>query len=209
MYCPPKGHILESIAAQKLSWKHVFGEWIDNALDASATTINIVVDGKSYISVNDNGHGCSNPLVMAIPGDRMAKRSTKLGRYGIGGKDSGLWVGGVDSLYSIRTVHDRSVGSLQVNWRLYSDKWDIPDPAFCSAELGELGTRITVSPVRKKFPEGQALTQLLSDLGYTYSPALKKGAQISFQIGHKKAPALLVRWHLPPHAGGRDGGYSH
>ena len=72
--------IIEVLAAQKSSWRLALGELINNALDARATTITIVVNKGRYVSITDNGAGCPNPIHMVVPGDRISGEATKLGR---------------------------------------------------------------------------------------------------------------------------------
>jgi DNA gyrase/topoisomerase IV subunit B len=52
--CPPEPGLLIALAAQRLRWITVFGEWLDNCLDANANHIEIVIE-KDHLSVRDNG----------------------------------------------------------------------------------------------------------------------------------------------------------
>jgi DNA gyrase/topoisomerase IV subunit B len=64
IYSPPTGHVLESMASQRIGWREALCEAIDNSLDAGATSIAVAIDGKKFISISDNGSGCAEPQAM-------------------------------------------------------------------------------------------------------------------------------------------------
>lgn len=197
----PKTDMLNAVANQPLEWKVALGELVDNALDADAKTIAISFDGgpKKSFSIDDNGVGCEHVEAIATLGDHRDHKTTKLGRYGVGATDSILWIGGVHSTVAIRSVCDGKRHSLRVDWdNLKASNWQGADPSIDAPSSGETGTRISVTPVVKTIPHGQAWDRLLEEIGYLYSPALKQGAQITVKGPKQGArPMPVNRWSLP------------
>jgi len=196
MDCTPKSDYLRALCAQSLNFKTMLGELIDNSLDAGAMTIEIEFR-KDAFSIRDNGDGCANLGSLFTLGDHRHHRSTRLGRYGIGAKDALLSLGGEDSSVTVVSVHGRDIREVTVRWaEMARNNWHAPDPTKERAEVGERGTSLLVKPCPRQ-PLGAArISNLRSDLGYMYSPAIKDGAQISIAIGGSK-PEPLVRWKLP------------
>lgn len=200
---PPKGSLLNAYANAALKWWIVFGEWIDNSFDAQASTISIEFS-KDALVIVDDGVGCDDPAVMVQLGERIKHASTMLGRYGIGAKDAALWVGGVNSNVDVFSVCGGVHRSLRVNWTDYAEtEWDLDDNVERPLRPGEkTGTEIHISPLARRPPHGQDWRELLSELGYVYSPALKQGHQIKFKAPTRGARwEPLVSWELPKFEG--------
>jgi hypothetical protein len=200
IYLPPDGALLNAIANGRLTWDTVFGEWIDNAFDAGARTISFEF-GKESIRIIDDGRGCENLTDMVRLGAHTKRSSTRLGRYGIGGKDAALWVGGLNSTIDIRSVYAGRLRTLSVNWQeMGQNNWEVESPSEQDAGLLQAGTEIRISPTKNP-PHGQAWKDLLTQLGYLYAPALKLGWQIKFKRSPKAQWEPLVRWELPKFLG--------
>lgn len=196
----PESSLVHSVAHQSLKWKDALGEWIDNALGAHATTINIAFSGKSVV-VRDNGSGCATPMAIARLGSRAEHGG--IGRFGIGAKDAALWVGGIKSTFTIESIHGGTRRKLIVPWeRLEAVGWrGLERSRYYSeaiAAVGERGTTIAVEPSAHATPSGVAWAKLLEDIGYFWSPALKNGAQITLTRGKGAKPQIVKRWELPP-----------
>jgi hypothetical protein len=196
---PPKASVLQSFENANLKWWIALGEWIDNCLDARASTIAFEFT-KHALLIVDDGIGCLDPGVMVQLGEHVKHSSTQLGRYGIGGKDAALWVGGVNSSIDIRTAHDGVMRSLLVKWLEYAnDDWSFEEAVERPLAPNESsGTSIAISPRVRHPPRGQPWQELVTELGYVFAPALKQGHQIKFKgpsTGGRWAP--LVRWELP------------
>ncbi len=203
-HCPPDGRLLEGMASQQMPWKLILSEWIDNSLgntaDISLAEVSITIGavGKPVV-IKDNGAGCEDPTVMVklAAHDKRFRHSNS--RYGIGGKDSALVLGGVDSKVLIETVHKAKKRTLLCEWLEYKKNWDLPYPMVEPARPGEIGTKITVLNCRKKAPHGKDWDNLLSELGYQYSSAIKNGARIAIHgPGRQAEHCYLKRWELPP-----------
>lgn len=201
--CRPKVELLKALAASRLDVETALGEWIDNALDAGATSIAVVASpSESYVSIADNGAGCPTLENFAILGDHSAHKTTRLGRYGIGSKDAALWLGGEKSTLAIVSTHGAKRRRLTVNWEsMARDGWRIDQPEIFDAAPSDRGTQLEVTPIVRKLPSGADWTALLQRLGFTYSPALKRGAQITMHLAVKRkasAPTPIPRWEMPP-----------
>jgi hypothetical protein len=88
----PSPHYLGAVRHQGLSWFQCLAELCDNAYDADASAVWITL-GRNFVQVEDNGHGCPDPVTMLTLGDRLEQESTILGRYGCGLKDSAISLG--------------------------------------------------------------------------------------------------------------------
>lgn len=194
----PESHLLYSVASQNLLWKDALGEWIDNAFDANAATVAIEF-GKDYLTVSDNGSGTADLEAFATLGSSRRHSTTKLGRYGIGSKDGALWAGGVESSLNVTSVHGRQCRMLVIRWMdMAKDSWR-HDPVLSRPSTpGEVGTVITVSPIVRNIPHGAEWDDLVTEIGYLYSPAIKRGRQITMRAKKKGAtPTPVPRWAMP------------
>jgi len=207
----PSTHLIQSLATQSLTYSKALCEMIDNSLDAGATTVTIEFgkprkDGAQHILVSDNGEGCKSlvPLVRFGSHEPHDKKRNILGRYGIGAKDAMLWLGGVDSCASVKSVHGGVVRRLNLRWAdlCKSSSWtvkasDILRPDKPSAP-GDIGTHVMVKPVIRRVPEGKEWDKLLELLGYIYTPAINDGKQIVLVNGRRgQLPTPLTQWHRP------------
>lgn len=204
----PHGNLLKSIAEQNLHWKEVLGEVIDNSFDAGATSVEVVFgsikNGRHQsVSVIDNGSGCSNVLAMLTLGGREQHKTTRLGRFGVGLKDFLLWCGGVEASVSITSVHGKRKRHVGICWSdvIARNDWDLGEDAVSEAAVGpgaRGGTTVTVRPVKRSLPSGKDWDSLLDTVGYTFSPAIRAGCQISFKRdGKDSVPVPVRRWELP------------
>jgi hypothetical protein len=195
-FLPPDGALLNSLANANHTWWIVLAEWIDNAFDANAKTISIEF-AKNLLRLVDDGDGCADPTDMIRLGAHSKHASTGLGRYGIGGKEAALWVGGINSIVDISTIKGGHRRTLSLPWAEYQQKWEIEEPSDYQAKPGEIGTEITVTPTKKP-PSGNDWKNLLERLGYLYSAALKQGRQIKFKRSTKGSEwEPLLGWRFP------------
>lgn len=203
---PPDGSVLFAICASGLKWKDALGELIDNALDAGATRVSIEFGPprshgtSAYMVVSDDGIGCNDPIAMIQLGKREQKKTTKLGRYGIGAKDAMLWIGGQTSDVHVDTVFGPKLKTLRVVWRDYAKAWRVPARALVESDAtpGVCGTRVTVTPVARRVPEGADWRALVAELSYVYSPAIKSGKQIVVRSKVRGSEPELLRRYEPP-----------
>lgn len=187
----PETEILYALRSQSLSYKAILGELIDNSFDAGATRVRIEIDGHDLI-VEDDGNGCADLVSMITLGKHIKQSGTKLGRYGVGLKDAALWLGGPTR---IRSVHGGTARTLHIDWDHLKD-WTVPDPIEMPAGASERGTRIIFQKISHRFPDGERFAELVSDLSYTFTPALKSGRQIVF-VGKNRKTTTAQRFELP------------
>lgn len=200
--CVPSTHMIRAWAEQNLGFKKAFAELIDNALDAGATRVTIEFRGSAKsrtMSVVDDGRGAPDILAMVRLGAHQEHPGTRSGRYGVGGKDAVLWVGGAESALSIKTVHGQKLARLQIDWRelLRLGEWRFEDPTSATASVEDgRGTTIVVERVARQMPAGADWQNILSELGYIFAPALKRGVQISIGRDGKQAQPIQ-KWQPP------------
>lgn len=198
--CTPSTMFLLAQSSQNISYRLAVAEWIDNALDAGATAIDIVYKpGKSgsFVSVTDNGDGAPDFTCFAKLGDHRSKGG--IGMHGVGFKDACLKHGGARSSVEITTVHEGVLRNTTVDWGKMIDdnRWSFPRGSERPARTGERGTSLVVSPL-EGLPQGKQWTKMLDDLGYLYSPAIKRGRTITVhRLGKGSEPVPLARWKLP------------
>jgi len=211
----PTAHVLNSIANDNLSWKLAIGELIDNAIDAEAKQITIVVGPNrrsgipEFFSVKDDGKGCEDITSMVQIGRHDAHDASIMGRFGIGAKNAMLWIGGTESRSRIVTHRKGRKQKLDLPWKQFGEsRWHI-DPNWTfqgPSEPDDRGTSIRISPIRRQFPSGSALASLIDDLSYIYSPALFREFQIQICPPSKRLrgkasvpsdPIVLQPWKSP------------
>jgi len=188
-----QGTILAARMKQN-SWVSILGELIDNAFDVNSNRIDIAIDGRT-MSVTDNGNGCDDLEKMLTLGRHSRTATTRLGRYGVGFKDAAWWVGGPTW---ISTVSDRQVRHSILNWDAMTT-WSAPRPLVSSAQPGEIGTTIKFTEMSRdrRFPDGQRLADMLAEIAFIYTPAIKQGRQIWFRKRGDREAKLLKRFELP------------
>lgn len=195
MKITPSPYLLESVRSSNLGWKLALGELIDNAIDASATSVVILAEANRLV-ITDDGTGCSDIEAMFRLGDHRPHQKRGLGRYGIGLKDAALWLWGETRVVS---VHGGRSYSAIVDWGklLRSPEWEVGDPVVAIARNEMPGTRLVFSRTEKRFPSGKELEALVSDLGFVFSPGLKSGVRITIRRD-KSQPMQCVRTEAPP-----------
>lgn len=170
-------------------WISTLGELIDNSFDSGATTVEIDVVGRA-VTVTDNGNGCGDFRAMLTMGKHWKQKTTRLGRWGVGLKDAAWMVGGPTRISSVKDGIKRT---LTVNWDLLSE-WKLPKPF--EEPTTERGTKISFLRIDRRMPDGKAFEDLVSEIGFIYTPAIKSGRQIVIRRG-KSAPIVVGRFLLP------------
>lgn len=93
--CAPDTHMLVSLRQNTsfTAWK-ALAEIIDNSFDSGATRVEVERVGTDTLIVTDNGRGCSDVSHMLRLGAhfRSVAGGMSLGRYGIGLKESSVWL---------------------------------------------------------------------------------------------------------------------
>jgi len=197
--CTPDANLINALCNENHTCKTCISEWIDNALDAGATRVLIDVS-KDRVIITDNGHGAVDMAAFATLGSHKHHRGTRLGRYGIG-KAVAIWVGGDKSTMSVSSTHGGVTRSITVDWaHMAANNWQIESPTEREAGDSDIGTSIYIRPIVRKFPTGKQWDDLVSEIGYLYSKAIKRGGvQIAFKSPRTKGKEIpVLRWELPP-----------
>jgi hypothetical protein len=195
---PPPSYLLGA-AAQNLGWTKALGELIDNAIDHNATKVDIVegpLENKRYawLEIRDNGSGCPDPVVIPTHGERGERTGAGLGRYGIGGPEAIMDIGGLESTVDVASVFEGVIRHVRLPWRelLNSQDWTLPNASWEGGPSSAKGTIIHIGPVRRTpIPK-----HVRAQLGYIFAPYLKGGGQILFH--RDRQLTSLERWELPP-----------
>ncbi len=179
VHLPPAPHLLASLANANLPWWKALAELVDNSLDAGATRVVIDITNR-VLTVSDDGSGCEDITSVFKLGDHKRRKTSKLGRYGIGAKDA--WLSCADTMEVI-TCCGKHESAMKVNYNEWmQNNWNVPDPEVreCS---GPSGTIIKL-PLRhgKKQPNEDAF----QSLAFVFTPAIAHGIQIVRSINGKK-----------------------
>lgn len=199
---------MRSAALASGKWETMLAELIDNAFDAGAMNVRIVVEAGSprgkdtehgKISVVDDGDGCADVRVLASIGLREQHDRETSGRYGVGLKDASLWIGKDASSVEFSSVRDGKRRWLVVDWDLISksNTWKIPSDAMGEEDAfpGERGTTVTLCRIGRKI-NFDSLATRVETFGYWYFSALSRGRTLSMQFGNRP-PVACVPWQLP------------
>lgn len=189
--------LAESKARQSMHVDTALTELIDNALDADARNVRIEIKGRERLSVIDDGVGLPDVTALInFAGGHIEHATTRSGQYGIGFKDAALWLGGVDSSVTVKTLHGDRFTDATIEWALLRKTSRCMSLHTCAAGADDAqGTRLHIQPLRARIELSERRTALLDDLGYLYSPALKSGRTITLSYNGKDH--IIRRWELP------------
>lgn len=167
----PQVDLILSLRNSNMGWKRVFGELIDNALDAGANQVKVAAR-KGIFRIQDDGNGCGDFERMLTMGRHHKTGTTKLGRYGIGLKDAMFWAG--DRIHIVTTTCEKRsevrIDALEI---IESREWKVSGQETIGA-FDESGTLIELE-TDKRFRQ---IDDLIGELEFTFAPALSAGRQI-------------------------------
>lgn len=131
VHLPPAPHLLASLANANLPWWKALAELVDNSLDAGATRVVIDITNR-VLTVADDGSGCEDITSVFKLGDHRRRKTSKLGRYGIGAKDA--WLSCADTM-EVVTCCGKQEASMKVNYNEWmQNNWNVPDPEVIEYE---------------------------------------------------------------------------
>ena len=185
--------LLLSLRQNNLTWNNALCELVDNSFDANAARVEINFSKSKTLEIIDDGSGCDDLLRMLTLGDHYRKRSTKLGRFGVGLKEAACWLWGDCRIDTVsRGIRRRC----QIDWAnmVKKDNPNVADPIESEAKEGETGTHIRFRKYQKTNPD---YDNLCRELGYIFWPALKSGRQIVTSTTRRK-PRIVSAWEMPP-----------
>lgn len=192
MDIPPHPNLLRALRAERFDCAILAGEAIDNAFDANASKVAVIIDDDAVI-FSDDGVGISRDRIksIAVLGEHGEMSTTQLGRFGVGVKYQAFNAG---DLLEIDSISRDGRVRLQIDWAeiMLTAKWQIEDAQWTPVLAGTpTGTRLEVSVLRnaKRFN----LDDLRHRLAEMFYPALAEGRQISINgvaLIKPKDPAL-------------------
>lgn len=211
MIIRPKTSMIRSVANTSMSWKVALTELIDNSLDAGARTVDVSIvstgKAKRMLRVADDGCGSAvlEPFFQLGAHEEHSSVGRGSGTYGVGGTEAALWVGGTNSIFAVDTTHKCTKRLSSLNWMsmFKDDEWIMDDPSVRAMPVGTpSGTTITINPIERQIPSGEAWDRLVSELSIIYSPAIRnRGVQIKIRRHSQSAPTVLQPFALPEFEG--------
>lgn len=179
---------------KKPTWELIIGELVDNAIDASATTIDILLDNDMFL-IKDNGVGCNDLTLILAMGSRRNHVSTSIGRYGVGAK-SAIVGAGMKSVVS--SVCRGFLSTTRVSWLDAK-----PGPGGSIETNNEIlvqetsmpqGTKIVVRDLKRR-PNRRTIDAIREFLSITYRVGLLKG--ISITLTHRGRKEKIKPFDVP------------
>lgn len=173
----PDAHVIESIRRTNITYAEGLSELIDNSLDAGASSISIEYS-PTKLTVSDNGGGCDDLEAMLTLGKHRPGKNTKLGRYGVGLKNTGI---GLGDLLEVESRKDGTKRLVTIDWSIFTE-WKAEQAEASTPKPN--GTEITISRLIKgRMP----VEKVAEQLSFTFTPALRAGKKISL-VGVKLEP---------------------
>lgn len=184
---------LESDRHTNLGWKDALGELIDNSFDAGALRVEVIFGSKS-VDVIDDGRGCGDITGMLTKGRHTAHPTTRLGRYGVGLKDTATWLWGC---LKIQSIHRGKKYLAVVDWDslVKQTTFTAPAPLVKDATGEPAGMRLTFTRTQRKKP---SIPGLAAELSKVFMPALIGGRQIAIRNSPTTSPTVCQPFKLPP-----------
>lgn len=193
----PSLHSLEGMKFQRLKWHDAIAELVDNSLDAGATEITIDVRNRHLIVI-DNGCGITDVVKAATVGGREDHTSTQSGRYGVGLKDTWLYLSNRLRIVSRTKATESRIAFDTKKFVQIDGRWMGPDPHVTPNNTGKTGTTIDIGPWYDEDPRRKPPSEeCFQSLQKTFTPAVESGAcRIDVYIDGKK-PVPLKPVKLP------------
>lgn len=177
----PHVNLLKSLRGERINYVLLVGEGIDNAFDAGANSINVVID-ENAISFQDDGVGITRDRIASVfsLGGHVSMSTTQLGRFGVGIKNQAVSAG---NIFKVVSASKDGRVKVSVDWRsiLRTGTWTIDDPRWTPIVVGSpTGTMITIADLRfAKPPNGGWPSKIIADAAQRFYPAIAEGKRIS------------------------------
>lgn len=172
----PGTEIINAIRAEKSPFWAWAGEVIDNAFDASATDIWLIMN-SAVLCASDNGHGIRKGQEHALVkiAEHLKLAGTQLGRYGVGLKYKAIQHGDV---LDVKSVSRDGKMTRTVNWSqiLKSGSWAVMCPKWSDTKEHS-GTRIAIEKLLRH-PSKSDIARTKVEIQRRYYPALEKKNKI-------------------------------
>ena len=168
-----------SLRHQELKLEVGLKELVDNAYDASGQLVRVLFNRRvNSITVEDNGAGCDDPIMMLTYGLRLEHPTSTLGQFAAGLKDTAIALAKAIRITTRRAGQERIVFC---HWPSLEGRkeWAIKKPIVRAATAPD-GTIIELLQLHKPIPTGEKFQRILESLAEDYYPALQAGAEIQW-----------------------------
>lgn len=170
-------------AANGLTLEVCLTELIDNALDAGARRVRVVIEPNKLLRISDDGSGIPDINALVRFGGHVPHAMTRSGAYGVGHKDAALSLGGVDSTVHVTTTTSDLITKAVIEWVRLRTEPTCLRGSKAPASGERTGTTIEIAPIRKLIRKGAPMEKVLDSLSYVYSTALRAGAALRVSVG--------------------------
>lgn len=171
--------IIRIFQAERLSWKAMMAEWLDNSFGAGATKVKFRKSGQT-LEIIDNGLGCDDLKRMESLARSIKTAGNKASMYGIGGVKSQINASQA-GLVVVHSVTREKTSRIAINWGecLEADRLEASQFSETPTLPGaKIGTTITIHTCKRI----KEVSRLIRDLGYFYSAELRNGKSIILEI---------------------------
>ncbi|QBI98726.1 hypothetical protein SEA_BOBBY_96 [Mycobacterium phage Bobby] len=196
----PGTHLIHGIRARTNSLDECIEEFVDNSLEhGEAKNITIVIANNGGIVIQDDGIGVSDiNRVFEIASSSAYDDKSKLSQYGVGAKDSAIWLG--DEL-TIKTVHEGRYHTRTVNWNsVIKNGWPFvyDNPGRPAGDRPQ-GTTLIIKELRHNFYL-KSSEKLARKLGSTFSSAIRDGVKMTVlhELAGGQRQIIRVEPFVPP-----------
>jgi anti-sigma regulatory factor (Ser/Thr protein kinase) len=176
----PKPHMIKSIRSRNWNLAGAIEELVDNSLGhGKATEVVVFIDNTEGIVVMDDGIGVDDINRVFRLGDASSHDVlTEIGQYGVGAKHATIYLG--DEV-TVTTIRDKHQHRMTVDWAKVERSGEWPLAYHGQGKLAksrEKGTRVIIRELARRYhlTTSEALAR---DLGQVFSPALRRGVEIS------------------------------
>src|SRR5262245_47661294 len=179
----PHPSIIRGLRADRVDYKLLIAEAIDNSLDAGASTV-IVSWGKDEVSIRDNGCGVLRSTVDAMRriGEHGELPTTRLGRFGVGLKFQSMAAGA--AFHVLSQSRDGRV-NFTVDWdqMMALGEWEYEKPEWLpvSKHSANTGTHIRIVRLRRRLPTAAYTERIAEEIAAIFYPALMSGRTLTLQ----------------------------
>lgn len=187
------------VYAENISWSRFplyqrLMELIDNALDAEASRVEVLLDSRRF-QVLDNGTGCSDLGLLIGYGRRLDHAKAGIGEYGVGAKKAIIYTAGWDCRIELAAAHAGIVSRAEYTISSLANGERVHRASSRSLDASSRGTVISISGALRGVDRSQ-IEKAVSKLGLHYTPAIRRGAVIEVN-GRPVLP------YAPPRGGER------
>jgi hypothetical protein len=172
--------MIKSIRSRNWNLAGAIEELVDNSLGhGKATEVVVFIDNAKGIAVMDNGDGVDDINRIFRLGDASSHDDwAEIGQYGVGAKHATIYLG--DQI-TVKTVHNDRYHTMMVDWAEVEASGEWPLAYHGTGKKpreDEFGTTVLAQKLARYYHLTTS-ESLARELGQVFSPALRRGVQIS------------------------------